>query len=71
MFDTLQSLYAVPVINEPKIEPVGKPAVIIPINTDMKNLSPEAKASQQLPFEKWTLPAQEEGYIRGKRSDFL
>jgi hypothetical protein len=73
MFNTLQPSSLIPYTNgTPKIEAVNKPAVVIPITTDIKIISPANKAIlQKLPFEKWNLPVQEEGYIKGRRCDFL
>ena len=72
MFDTLQPTSLIPYERESKKDKtVRKPAVIISLKTNPKTPLPKNKkqADTPLPFQEWTMPAQEEGYIKGSRSD--
>ena len=74
MFNILQPGSLVPYQNEAKkIEVVKTPAIVIPINTKAKTPLPANKKLQgeTILLEKWKMPEQEDGYIKGTRFDFL
>ena len=69
----LQSLSSY--INEiRKIDTLKKSVTIIPAKTEIKAISvkkEEHDALPDLPFDKWNLPPQAEGYIKCSKHDFL
>jgi hypothetical protein len=75
MLDTLQPQSLTSYIKEiRKIEPVRKPAMIAPVKTQIEAIVSKTREPadlSDLPFEKWNLPAQQEGYIKCGRHNFL
>ena len=74
MIDILQPTSLIPYRNETeKIETVKKPAVIIPINAEAKTSLSKNKEQTEtpLPFAEWTMPVQDEGYLKATRHDSL
>jgi len=72
MFDTLQPTSLIPYERESeKTKTVRSPAVIIPLKPKLQSSLPKnkKKAGNPFPFQDWKMPEQEEGYIKGNRSD--
>jgi hypothetical protein len=75
MLDTLQPQSITSYINEiRKPDPVNKSTMIIPVKTQIKAMTSkkeEPVALPDLPFEKWNLPRQPQGYIECNKYNFL
>jgi hypothetical protein len=75
MIETIRSQSLASYIKEiKKTDPPGQPAVIIPVKTRTHRLYHKQQSPlppPELCFDKWTMPAEQGGYIKCGKHDFL